>query len=85
MPLKDNMNDVQLSCSVILEKATRSGAILPDLQVFPMAPNEVEVFLLENMETPKGLEDLMASMRDGQTHHPRRVHGDFFFHILKFL
>lgn len=50
-----------------------------------MAPNEVEVFLLENKETPKGLEDLMASMRDGQTHHPRRVHGDFFFHILKFL
>lgn len=47
-----------------------------------MAPNEVEVFSLENMETPKGLEDLMASMRDGQVHHPRRVHGDFFFHIL---
>ena len=47
-----------------------------------MAPNEVDVFLLENMETPKGLEDLMASMRDGQKHHPCRVHGDFFFHIL---
>lgn len=63
-------------------KSHRSGALLPDLQVFPMAPNEVDVFLLENMETPKGLEDLMASMRDGQTHHPCRVHGDFFFHIL---
>lgn len=83
---KDNTNDLQLSWSVrataILEKATRSGAILPVLQVFPMAPTEVEEFSLENMGTPKGLEDLMASVKDGLAHHPHRVREDFFFYRL---
>lgn len=47
-----------------------------------MAPTEVEEFSLENMGTPKGLEDLMASVKDGLAHHPHRVREDFFFYRL---
>lgn len=69
-------SDLQLSCSgratAILEESTRLGTILPVLQVFPMAQNEVEEFSLESTETPKRLAESMVSARGGSASHPWR-------------
>lgn len=81
---KTKRSDPQLSCSVrataILEESTSLATILPVLQVFPMAQNEVEEFLLENMETPKRLAESMVSARDGSASHPCRGRRRFLLH-----
>jgi len=59
-------------CNLRGKKPTCVGAILPVLQVFPMAQNEMEEFSLENMETPRRLEEIMVSARDGSACHPWR-------------
>lgn len=65
-----------MSCSVGSEatvgKDARRGAVLPVLQVFPMALNEVDEVSLENLETAKRLADLMVSGRGGWARHPQR-------------
>lgn len=86
----ENKIDLQLSCSLrataTVEKAKSSGAILPVVQVFPMAHNEMEKFLLENIETPKSLEDIMVfSVWDGLACHPWRCPRRFLLLHPEFL
>lgn len=47
-----------------------------------MAQNDVEEFLLERMQSPKGLGDVMASVGEGLACHPRGAREDSVFHLL---
>lgn len=47
-----------------------------------MAQNDVEEFLLERMQSPKGLGDVMASVGEGLACHPRGAREDSVFYLL---